>query len=147
MPHGSLCLWGSSRMSDSCSRISFANSYYSNVEFTAGIMVCCMPTTTAVFKQLKSPIPFLVSSYQKGLRSIYKSGSTERYELNSVTNLQPTNEEGGCEGSTEMTSDVHGSWARPNGQKSQLPLHYETGSSVTFEEVGIRKTTDIKVTR
>ena len=36
-------------------------------------------------------------SYQKALPSIYKSGYTGRYELNSVTNLPRTYKEQGCE--------------------------------------------------
>lgn len=41
---------------------------YRDVEFTAGIMVCCMPTTTTVLKLLYIPTSAKMVSYMKRLR-------------------------------------------------------------------------------
>ena len=49
--------------------------------------------------------------------------------------------------STEPTNNLQDPWTMPKGQKAQSPSHYGNGSSITSEDVGIRKTTDIQVTR
>lgn len=129
------------------------NPLNSNVEFTTGILVCCMPTTTAVFKQLKSPISSWIASYQKSLLLRTNSGTTKNHELNSVTNLQSPHEDQNFESSSEVASDAQNSW----GDKlHQWPAHYEMASSCAagdasspyaFGDTNIRKTTDIKVSR
>ena len=123
----------------------FANLCISNVEFTAGILVCCMPTTTALFKRLKPFISSMISSYKKGLRSLSNYGAREHQELGSVTNLQPPYREQSCESSCEVTHEVQSSWTGRENRRPELPLEYEMGSNFTFEDARIRKTTDIKI--
>ena len=104
---------------------------FSIVEFTAGILVCCMPTTTTVFKRLKFSISSLISSYRKGPRSFPNS---------SVIHLQPTHGDQSYESGREA-------WRELDDQESQRPSQYETGSSLVYQDAKIYKTTDIKVTR
>jgi len=106
-----------------------------------------MPTTTAVFKQLKTPISSLVSSYQKAFQSVSNPGATERYALSSVTNLHPTHRVESYESNSEETNDLQNSWTGPENPRSEWGLDYETDSPFMCEDARIRKTTDIKVTR
>ena len=124
----------------------FTNMRISNVEFTAGLLVCCMPTITAVFKELKSPVSSWISSYRKGFRSISNSGPTARYELNSVTNLQPPSGGQTYENSSESANGAQSSWEGRQYQGSEQLSQLETGSYFASEDAGIRKTTHIKVT-
>ena len=133
-----------------------ANPLNSNVEFTAGIMVCCMPTTTAVFKQLKPNLSSWIASYQKSLRSRTSSGASKSHELNSVTNLQPSHEDVSLKCSSDLPSDAQNTWEEHENKLYQGPVQYKMASSYASRDASspyaspdanILKTTDIKVTR
>ena len=123
-----------------------ANAPISNVEFTAGILVCCMPTTTAVFKELKSSVASLASSYRTGFRSTSTPGATDRYELNSTTNLKLVDENQGSQGNREGTKGVGDSSGRLELEGFQSSPHV-TDSYPASEDAKIRKTTHIRITR
>ena len=132
------------------------NPLNSDVEFTAGILVCCMPTTTAVFKRLKPPISLWIASYQKSRRSRTSSGATKTHELNSVTNLQSPHEDQSWKSSSEVASDAQNSWGGLGDKLHQWPVQYEMASAYAsgdasspyaFGDTNIRKTTDIEVSR
>ena len=105
-----------------------------------------MPTTTAVFKELKSPVTSLISSYKKGFRSISMFGATDGYELNSTTNFKHTYKDPGSENNTEVTKGVENSCERLENEGSRFYQH-ETISYSASEDTKIRKTTHIRITR
>ena len=84
------------------------------------------------------------------------SGATKRYELNSVTNLQPPNEDQNLKRSSEECSGTQNSLEGQENELYQWPAQYkaaspyasgDASSPYASGDANIRKTTDIKVTR
>ena len=110
----------------------------SDAEFTAGIMVCCMPSTAQVFKQMKKSAPSIKSSYQWALRSISKPDATTRYELSSNSTLQHQSREPRCESHESLRAGTGFPTIEANSG-------HGLDSFSACDDGRIRKTTDIEM--
>ncbi|MCJ1381606.1 hypothetical protein MMC17_004717 [Xylographa soralifera] len=122
----------------------------SDVEFTAGLLVCCMPTVAVAFKHFKIPMSNFLSSSRRGLKSYATLATSKHYELDSITNLQPAHINESKKSSRETTGNMQSPWSGPgqtiNGITRWSP-EYEIHSSSVLGGRQIRRTTDIDVTR
>ena len=128
---------------------------YSNVEFTAGIMVCCMPTITTVLKQLNVPVPSKMVSYMRSLRSRSKDSmatqqksasrdqSQSSYDKKSFGERSADHKGGGTGGSIER------SWLMSADRESLFTSNKKVSAPPpTYPREGrIFKRTDIDVSR
>ncbi|MCJ1395154.1 hypothetical protein MMC18_008035 [Xylographa bjoerkii] len=125
-------------------------SVVTNVEFTAGLLVCCMPTIAIVFRHFQIPMSHFLSSSRRGRTLFSTSGASKDYEMDSVANLKPVHTGGSSKTSGEETGYTQGPWSGPgetmNGITRWSP-EYETHSNFETGEADIRRTTDIYITR
>lgn len=118
----------------------FVHSLISNVELTAGIIVCCMPTTTAVLKRFKPPITSIISSYKKyPLLSATDRGAMKHHELGSVTNFRPTHRDQSYESSSEVANDLRDPFTNVENRRSEWPSKYERVPLSPLQTQGLMK--------
>ena len=115
-----------------------ADIFFSDAELTAGIMVCCMPSTAQVFMQVKKSAPSIKSSYNWAFRSISKPDPTTSYELSSDSTLH--HQSGKPSYESHETSRPERAFTLP-----ELKSDHRLDSSVACEDGIILKTTDIQV--
>lgn len=65
------------------------------IEMTAGVIVCCMPTTNAIFKRFKTPLSSSLTTYGRTRQRLYSSAATPRHEkIGNSSDLRPMHEMG-----------------------------------------------------
>ena len=121
----------------------------SDVEFTAGLTVCCMPTIAVAFQHFKNPPSNDLSSLRRDVISHTRSGAPRHYEMDSITNLQSTHINESKKSITEVTGDMQNPWSSP-GQAADGSIRYSSESETHADSVlgagRIRRTLDMDVT-
>ncbi|KAL8950209.1 MAG: hypothetical protein Q9222_003738 [Ikaeria aurantiellina] len=116
------------------------------VEFTTGIIVCCMPTTRLVFKHWQSLASTKISVYKKS-RSSYHPDRSTACEMGSVPKDRPSLRDRSYDSSTRLTDEIQASQSKKGSQTSDWLSEYEKRSTFFLDDSQIRKTTDITITR
>ncbi|KAL6715280.1 hypothetical protein ACLMJK_007544 [Lecanora helva] len=116
-------------------------------EFTAGVLVCCMPSMTAVFKHLKTPLSTKLSSGFRSLQSVTRLGAGSGYKGSIVAddNLDGQEKHAGENG--PATNMVRVQRSNPRSLGAEAAMEEVQGWPWARKEGQIRKTTDIYVTR
>lgn len=80
------------------------------IEMTAGVIVCCMPTTNAIFKRFKTPLSSALTTYGRTWQRLYSSAATCRHEkIGNSSDLRPMHEMGAYP-SNEVNVNVAKIW-------------------------------------
>ena len=91
----------------------------SNIEFTAGLLVCCMPSTKKVFNHMKSPVPPLISPLRRVARSVIIPEGWTLTRLSTATSLEPNCKFRKDEDDCEIMDDKQKAWARRGDLESR----------------------------
>lgn len=122
----------------------FINKWSSIVEMTAGIIVCCMPTTAAIFKKLKTPKntrpPFssFPTTNRRGFRDVFSLLATTRHEQeSSAANLRS------IYGDESHQCEI---WSGPESSSTESQQDHHMASAFPLDNTTILKTIEINVT-
>lgn len=114
------------------------------VEMTAGILVCCMPTTTAAWNRIKDPVRSYCSSTVRTLSSLSSRRRVMKHKLiGSSSNLGPDVDISNYQDGTVARDRGLHLWSKSGSQPGEWTRFQEDPLSYPLDN--IRKTTDIEV--
>ena len=115
---------------------------------TAGVLICCMPTTAVVLGHLKAPVSSFLAKSRKGFSSFFTSVSISRHEkLDSTSNLRTLYGESNPQNKGQEQYEMQKPWSGPEDASSQCRVEPHTTAAVLIEDARICKSTKIEVTR
>lgn len=114
---------------------------------TAGIIVCCMPTTAAVFRKLQPPLSSFLASYGRVLRSPFSSSPTIHHEqISSSVNLRSSiYGDNNHQRDYKIFGGVQKTLSGTENSRTKRQQEFDTSSAFPLENTKIRKTTEIDV--
>lgn len=118
------------------------------VEMTAGILVCCMPTTAAVLVQLKGPLSSFLAASRKNFKTFTRSTFTRHHErLGSTSNLRRPYGDSNPRDNSPAQYEMQKPWSGLGNARAECQAELETTAMSPLEDTAIRKSTKVEVTR
>lgn len=126
------------------------------VEMTAGILVCCMPTTAAVLGQLKGPVSSILTTSRKNFKSFARftkttttTAASGHEELGSTSNLRPPyGAANHHDNNSRADYEMQKPWSGAGDAWGECRAEPETRVASPLEGAhGIRKSTKVEVKR
>ena len=115
---------------------------------TAGILVCCMPTTAAVLTQIRGPVSSFLATSRKGFRSFTRSTSASHHErLGSTSNLRPPYGKSNLGDNGQTQYEMQKPWVGSGNAWGECAAEPETTAMSPLEDTVIRKSTKVEVMR
>ena len=115
---------------------------------TAGVLVCCMPTTAVVLGHLKGPVSSSLARSRKAFSSFFASGPISRHEqLDSTSNLRTPYGDSNPQNKGEEQYEMQKPWSGSEDVSSQRRVEPYITAAIPLEDATIRKSTKIEVMR
>ena len=115
---------------------------------TAGILVCCMPSTAVVLGHLKEPVFSFLAKSRKGFSSFFTSFPITHHEnLDSTSNLRPHYSDSNPQDKGQEQYEMQKPWSGPEDVWREMRPEPDTTAVNSFGDARVRKTTKVEVTR
>lgn len=128
----------------------FTDTQISIIEMTAGILVCCMPTTSAVFKRCRLHFSTYGSSAalnkSSRMNARNNDGGDDKEE-DGASDAQPIYQIGSHRTHSEGSGNAREIWTGPMDASNQWHIEHDLTFAIPLQDASIRKTTQIDVNR
>ena len=115
---------------------------------TAGILVCCMPSTAIVLGHLKEPVSSFLAKSRKGLSSFFTSFSISHHEnLDSTSNVRPHYDDSHPQDKGQEQYKMQKPWSGPEDVWREIRAEPGTTAANSSRDARIRKSTEVEVIR
>ena len=115
---------------------------------TAGVLICCMPTTAAVLGHLKGPVSSSLAKSRKAFSSFFASGPISRHEkLDSTSNLRTPYGDSNPQNKGQEQYEMQKPWSGPGDVWREVRAEPDTTAASSSGDARIRKSTQVEVTR
>ena len=118
------------------------------VEMTAGVLICCMPTTAVVLDHFGGPVSSFLAKSRQCFSSFFASGSISHHEkLDSTSNLRPPYGDSSPQDKGHAQYEMQSPLSGPEDAWGERRAEPHTTAAIPLEDARIRKSTKIEVTR
>ncbi len=114
---------------------------------TAGILVCCMPTTAAVIRRWKSPVSSFLTSFRRRIPPNSSSSLESHAKVNCLPDLRPSHRHQRHDTESREAISLVEKGSSDSGPSTLIWSQHEAISSLdtSIRDTSIRKTTHLDV--